>query len=275
MLGVAKGMHVYLDYTTMLDLMTGNFLSRPNGKLLVHYTGELVTHINGGYEAVGFYPLSPWRKRFDQYLVWQKYQIVKQKLPKKRCNSSLQIRFKEEGLDKIWKRKYIRIISNIYKKKYDVSLEIKWSKERNENVISLTMVSAVLIAYVAGNVVALLAMVRFNLLNLPWFSWISCIHSLLRHLEENCAVGLQYRPCHKWHLRNIIEATQTPKLEMDQIVWSTKKCVSIKVENRLTQHRNKARVVLFEFFHGFHAELLGEAAVAKNWKISKIIGCEL
>ncbi len=69
MQAVYEGKQVYLDYKTMLDLMTGSFLRRPNGDLMVHYTGELATHINGGYDAVAFYPLSPWRKRFDRYLV--------------------------------------------------------------------------------------------------------------------------------------------------------------------------------------------------------------
>ncbi len=72
MRGVYEGDQVFVDYTTMLDLMTGNFLRRPNGDLMVHYTGRFVTPVNGGYESVSFYPLSPWRTRFDKYLVREK-----------------------------------------------------------------------------------------------------------------------------------------------------------------------------------------------------------
>ncbi len=92
MLGVVEGKQVLVEWTPIVDVLVGRFLRRPDGELMVHYTKTLITHVNGGYDAVMYYPVNPWYDDFNLYL----------------------FAYKEQGLDKVWKVRSINFFSQRY-----------------------------------------------------------------------------------------------------------------------------------------------------------------
>ncbi len=66
--GLLKGDRVVIEWKPICDLLVGKFLRRPDGELLVHYTFDLIHHVNTGYDVVQFPAVNQWYHQFNGIL---------------------------------------------------------------------------------------------------------------------------------------------------------------------------------------------------------------
>ncbi len=111
---VFEGKQIMVEWKPIVDLLVGNFLTRSNGDLTVHYTDTFITPMNSGHRVWMYYPINPFLERFDPILH----------------------AYKESGVRTVWMAQAMAYFSERYREEYDMEpLPLVYETNR-QNVVS-------------------------------------------------------------------------------------------------------------------------------------------